>query len=70
MTSIVFGEIDPIAKTVLGRNINDDLSVFYLLQTEGEQIAMLKTTIEHVTGPLGAANTITTSKGICRKISE
>jgi hypothetical protein len=68
--SIVFGEVDPVAKTVLGKDITDNLSIFYLIQTEGEQIAILKATIEHIAGRLGAVNTITSSKGICRKISE
>jgi hypothetical protein len=60
--------IDPASGTVLVTDSREGLFEVFILETRGDEIAVLGGTITRATGQLGHSSTVETITGICIRI--
>jgi hypothetical protein len=60
--------IDPVSGTALVTNDRPGLLSVYILETRGDEIAVLATTVERSTGAIGTSSVVETMTGVCKRL--
>jgi hypothetical protein len=60
--------IDPVSGTAVVTNDRPGLLSVYILETRGDEIAVLATTVERSTGAVGTSSVMETMTGICKRL--